>query len=112
MNDFWADAEIISTYTDNDAIEDGIIIDISDLKIYFNQKIITRITIAANQIVSLSGKPDFEAKETLQHISTNAKYDGTGEDAWGIVKIRRLKEKLWLIPNEHNGYTLMLPSDY
>lgn len=54
--DFWADAPVISIYTDNDAIEDGVLMDISKFNVKFNGKIINRITCGAEEILELTKK--------------------------------------------------------
>jgi hypothetical protein len=111
MNNFWEDAQIISTYSDANAIDDGWLKDISHFNVIFNGKLINRVTSPTFMTVNLN---EDSAKETLSLIAVNAKFDGHGEDAWGIFQMKNKfeSEKFWLIPNEVGGYTLMLPDDY
>lgn len=112
LNEFWG--EIISVYSDADAIDDGVISDISELGIEFNGKPINRITDSAEMVLKLSDKTPAAAKTDLQFIADNSEKDRDGADAWGIFQPRDDfgNEKLWLVGNEIDGYTLMLPSDY
>lgn len=111
MSDFWENAQIISSYTDNDAVEDGWLKDISKHNVQFNSKVINRVTSPAFVTANLN---EDSAKETLSMIAVNAKFDGNDEEAWGIFQMKKMfgGEKLWLVPNEVNCYTLMLPDDY
>lgn len=107
-------SEIISIYTDDDAVEDGVLIDISGFGIKFNNRIINRITQGAETVLNLLEKQRATAKNNLQFIADRAAQDGEGFDAWGIFEpeARLGNEKLWLVCNELGGYTLMLPADY
>ena len=110
--DFWG--EPISIYTDSDAMEDGILSDVSGFGVKFNGSLINRMTAAAAFALDLKEKDTATAKNNLQFISDNCAFDGDGADAWGIFQpdARLGNEKLWLIPNEIGGITLMLPEDY
>ena len=109
--DFWG--EIISTYTDADAMEDGVLIDVSNLRVRFNGKIISRVTTGAALVLQINDPDSAVRLITLQHVAEHAEKDRE-EDAWGIFQsdIRFGGENLWLIPNEMDGYTLLLPSEY
>ena len=110
--DFWG--KPISIYTDADAQEDGILIDVSGFGVKFNGRVINRVTVGADLAIGLQKKETATAKNNLQFIADNASFDGKGETAWGIFEpdARLGNEKFWLIPNEVGGYTLMLPSEY
>jgi hypothetical protein len=110
--DFWG--EPIAVYTDADAQDDGVLIDTSDLRILFNGKIINRLTIGASRAIGMNANQPETAKTDLQSIAANSDYDGSGADAWGIYQpdARHGNEKFWLVPNEVDGYTLLLPEEY
>lgn len=110
--DFWG--EPISIYTDSDAMEDGILSDVSSFGVKFNGLLINRMTAAAASALELNEKDPATIKNNLQFIVDNCTFDGEGADAWGIFQAdsRLGNEKLWLIPNETGGITVMLPSDY
>lgn len=50
----------------------------------------------------------------LKFIANNSKKDCEGADAWGIFEPdKRLGNvKLWLVGNEVEGYSILLPEDY
>jgi len=110
--EFWG--ETISIYTDADAQEDGILTDVSKLGIRFNGKVINRVTVGASSLLDLENKQSATAKNNLQYIADNSRLDGEDADAWGIFEpdAHFGNEKLWLVGNEVQGYTLMLPSEY
>jgi len=112
MDNFWG--EPISIYTDADAIEDGTLIDVSGCRISFNNKPINRVTDNAFHTLDFAKKQPATISNNLKFIAENSKKDREGADAWGIFEAdKRLgNEKLWLVNNELDGYTLMLPGDY
>ncbi|MDQ4119843.1 MAG: hypothetical protein M3209_00065 [Acidobacteriota bacterium] len=114
FDSFWKDAEIISVYTDEDAREDGYLIDVSALSIEFNGKTINRLTCGASAALQFETMNENERKIRLKSIAFYSWLDGSGVDAWGIYENDCLADggKLWLIPNEVNGYSLMQPSEY
>lgn len=114
LNDFWSDAEVIDYYSDREAIEDGFLINVAQLNIGFNKKVINRITIGISVLLDWESLDSAIQKNRLLFISGNSIKDEEGEDAWGIFEPQQQlgNEKLWLVGNELNGYTLMLPSEY
>ena len=110
--DFWG--EPISVYTDADALKDGTFTDISSVGVFFNELPINRATVGASLALDFKDKNSEQVSEDLQFIAANCTFDGDGADAWGIFQpVARLgNEKLWLIPNEVDGYTLTLPEEY
>ena len=64
--------------------------------------------------IDLETRDAVTAKNNLQFIADNSRFDGEGFDAWGIFEpdARLGNEKFWLVPNEVGGYTLLLPSEY
>ncbi len=114
FEDFWADAEVISVYTDTDAIEDGVLSDVSKFQIRFNGKLINRMAVGVSALLGFENLDSAIQINRLQFISGNSKKDREGDDAWGIFEADPLlgDEKLWLVGNELGGMTLMLPSEY
>lgn len=110
--EFWG--EPISIYTDSEAQDDGILTDISDLGVEFNGKIINRIAVGAVLATGLREMQPEAAKHNLQLIAANSTFDGDGADAWGIFQphAKLGNEKLWLVPNEVEGYSMLLPAEY
>ena len=113
MNDVFF-GEPISIYTDADALEDGILTDVSKFGVKFNNRIINRLTVGARVALDLENKQSCTIANNLKFIAENSKFDGVGDDAWGIFApdARLGNERFWLIPNELDGYTLMLPEEY
>jgi hypothetical protein len=111
--DFWADAEIISVYTDADALMDGVLEDVSGAGVYFNGRLIMRITVGAGELLSTEHISSQNLKQNLEYIAANCRKDREGADAWGIFEPNAvIKKALWLVLNELGSYTLMLPSEY
>ncbi|HEX8289809.1 MAG TPA: hypothetical protein VF556_17640 [Pyrinomonadaceae bacterium] len=110
--EFWG--EPISIYTDADAQEDGVLTDVSDLRVKFNGKIINRIAVEASIALDARNKQPEQLAGNLEFIANNCEFDGDGEDAWGVFKPNAQlgNEKFWLVPNEVKGYSLILPSEY
>ncbi|HEX8565425.1 MAG TPA: hypothetical protein VF648_07110 [Pyrinomonadaceae bacterium] len=114
LDNFWKDAEIISVYTDEDAQEDGYLTDVSNHSVKFNGKTINRLTCGAIEALKFENLTEAEQKQTLEQIVLLSRFDGSGEDAWGICENEKVAGgiKLWLIPNEINGYSALLPDEY
>ena len=122
------DAEIISSYTDGEAIEDGVLMSFK-VKTSEGIKVIPNHRITANAFNALKeyhGKryPEYDDVDFLgfffNEILTLRQY---AIDAWengGILKTDfRFKvgnfnhsKILWFLPNENGGVTVMLPEDY
>ena len=111
-DDFWG--EPISVYTDADAINDGIIHDVSEFGAEFNDLPVNRATIGVLIAMEMRNKQPVTIKHQLKYITENCRKDREDSDAWGIFEAdKRLgNQKLWLIPNEVNGYTIILPNEY
>ena len=116
--------EVISTYTDTQAVEDGVLVDVGMLSLprtTFGGRHINRVTrtiwtLAEQQAILRGVEPGMTMQEIVDRnvpvivdeMVTGAlrSYDRgwyTGE--WN-------GERVWLIPNDVEGYTLMVPSDY
>lgn len=101
--------EVISTYTDAQAVEDGVLVDVTPLALprtMFGGRRVTRVT---RTIWTLANDPEFvdQAERVLTPMVEAAlrAYDrGWYVGDWN-------GQRLWLIPNG-GGYTLMVPEDY
>jgi hypothetical protein len=111
--DFWADAEVISVYTDSDALMDGVLTDVSTFGVYFNGRLIMRATVGATDVLNFEHASREAIKQNLEYISANCRKDREGADAWGIFEPNAVIDcALWLVVNELGSYTLMKPSEY
>jgi hypothetical protein len=95
--------ELIDAYTDGDALRDGVLLDISGLQIKVGGRLINRVTQAVWQ-QECHAQKDVLQDRLVNHWLPTARAD----QDWLILA----DSKLWLIPNETGGYTLLYPSDY
>jgi hypothetical protein len=100
--------EVISQYTDTDAVEDGMLVELRS-RLMFRGMPVNRLTIAVFEEL----KPFLRSKEnpllpTLIEV-LREKLKSAGEQGGDIVKVL---PHYWLLENEVRGWTLMLPSDY
>lgn len=97
--------EPVSIYTDADAREDGILIDVSGYGVQFNGKLINRLTVGVHLLLELKDKDSAIIKNRLRFIAGNSAKDREGPDAWGIFQAHPQfgNEKLWLVGNEVSG---------
>jgi len=114
-DDIWEGAEVISTYDDSQGIEDGLIVDISELGLYFRGRPLNRMTRGLwgdfqPFITFESTFPGIQAPTPMEELNKImrtklrlASYEG------GIWK---LPPGLWLIENEVDGWTAMKPEEY
>lgn len=105
--------EPISIYTDADAIDDGVLVDVTALSIQFQGMPINRFT----RSVWVDWRDEFQSsglplpKNALQqHL--HAKLQAALPSAMYKGDIWTLPDGLWLIENEVAGWTLMKPEDY
>lgn len=98
--------EPISIYTDQQALDDGVLVTIND------QGGVNRVTCAVfDHFVKPIGDPalkEFNLSPLLQAI--RAMRQITPDDGWRTGE--HDGKILWLIPNEVGGLTLMFPEDY
>lgn len=107
---------VISRYTDQDAIEDGLLIDISTLRLYLAGRPVNRMTrnfweklkpFVVNELDPLD-KPMLTLKRVLKTKIKMARITPDNPDGYMYI----LPPNLWAVFNEVEGYTLMLPEDY
>jgi len=122
----WDGFEVISTYSDAEALEDGTLVDISgrldpgsSLNVP-NARATVGIFSAFAELARRRAdiKPedvDGTARLACQLLYRAIMRKPADEDGWRKTEARSDGESIgevWLIPNELGGLTLMLPSDY
>jgi hypothetical protein len=126
--------DVIDIYTRQQAIDDGVLIDITDLSITkeAGYKIPIVITQGVYSLVSvpkgLEGIQDFNGRlwdvlqmSTLAFRSCRAKHQNRAEIECRIVPFKTIFQTtprkqttvdLWLVFNAHEGFTIMKPEEY
>jgi len=94
----------ISCYSDADAIEDGVLVDIAPLGVRFEGSPLTRATASAWAQQERS-TPE-ATSEGIRELLAGA------QDAGGDLFIVPTTPPLWVAVNEGGGWTLMRPEDY
>ena len=102
------DADVISVYTDSQALEDGVLVALSGpggvnrftraVFDHFTESLGASPTTGA--VINIS--PLMDAVRAMLAINPN--------DGWRVGDYAG--KRLWLIPNEVGGLTLMFPEDY
>ncbi|SRR6266704_1258776 len=108
--------EPISVYTDAEAIEDGILVDLTQFcVVQFLGFVVNRMTSHLfDDLKPFAEVPDGNFKKALASILrtkcslAQGSPDNTGE----IGDIWRIPPDLWLVRNEVGGWTAMHPEDY
>jgi hypothetical protein len=100
--------DIIDSYTDAQAVEDGFLVTWDDLQV-------NRVTRAVfdhfTRPMGTSPQTDVVIDITpLRKILQTMLKVEADEDGWRVDTY--VNKRLWLIPNEVNGLTLMFPEDY
>jgi len=116
---------VIYAYGDSDALEDGMLIDIASLGLTFEGAPINRITAAlfwqeqkkyplteAQKIEQLADCDDDQEPISFDLEAFGKAIVAQLANAGGSDRLRILPGPIWLVENEVNGWTLMLPSDY
>lgn len=102
----FAEEEAIFTYTDAEAVEDGVLVDLSSLNLPLHGSCIDRITV---NLLGRIQEEKLPLQETLQHLADCATPDG---DPTFCVAYHPKIGRVWIITNERGTYTAMLPEDY
>jgi hypothetical protein len=100
--------EPISVYTDAQALEDGVLVDVSSLNVSFKAMLINRMT----QNLWADFEPLFTTESGLNREAIANALRTKCEMATNRGGIWTLPPKLWLIENEVGGWTVMYPEDY
>ena len=102
--------EIISIYTDQQALDDGILIDISRFRLSLNRMAVNRIT--DNLFRNLAKGSSYDAQRfrniLIEKLSLASVPDDAPKDGYMFL----VPFNLWAIRNKVGGYTLMYPEDY
>ena len=108
--------DFIFKYTDKQAVEDGVLVDLADWGMFLNEKVVSRISINLWEELKESIK-DKSGDEKKQLIALRgiilekirqAKITPDNPDGYMFI----LPNNIWAVANEIGGYTLMLPQDY
>ena len=104
-DDFWADAEVISVYTDEQGIDDGIIFPVS-----FG--IINRVTGTVLDEFAVNGECEL-AKFNVFMDKAIREFDllRQKKDDW-FYEINIDGKRYFIVENGSNYFTLMKPEDY
>jgi len=110
---------IIYSYTDDQAVEDGVLVPISNLNLSVMNKIVDRITISLwDKVVKNLPKdsngciPQPALESELMKVLTGLSPHSPQESS-AILKNRTSPYGLvWCVLNERDRWTLMFPSDY
>ena len=99
---------VIFAYTDKQAVEDGVLVDTSQLLGHLG---INRVTRAVwDEFVVDMGKGLVQDVTKLLRIAEKVK-SVKPDDGWYVYKDENIQ--IWCIPNETgNGLTLLFPEDY
>jgi type I site-specific restriction-modification system R (restriction) subunit len=113
--------DVIFSYTDKQAIEDGVLVDVSEAKVVFNGVAVNRMTrglwdemekflVDYSSAGELFGvKMPSKIEQLAKILKTKLQYaKKSGEDDYLFV----LPIDIWMVKNEVNGYTLMKPEEY
>ncbi len=109
--------EPISTYTDEDALDDGLLVDVRGLGLGFIHGTpinrVTRAVFDAYTGVMGATKLTGVVTNVTDLIRTvGATLGGAKADGDWMVGTTHDGRELWFVPNEVNGYTVMFPEDY
>ena len=101
------EGNVIFKYTDEQAIRDGVLADITFLQIRApNNKIVNRATASiAERCLILGSVYDPRKVAKIIEAANLDAGDGWFKGFWE-------GDEIWLVPNEVGGMTVMFPSDY
>lgn len=101
---------VISVYTDEQAVDDGLLVDISSYKLHLSGRSVNLITRHLyDELMKYADHDSVKLKGILRDKLCHARMPGDGpQDGYFYV----LPLDLWAIQNNSGGYTLMLPQDY
>jgi hypothetical protein len=106
IDGIFGDADVISVYSDQQAIEDGLLVAIP------GPGLVNRVTRPVfDHFVKPVGDPGHQVTD-ITPLMDAIRYMSkvTPDDCWRTGDYQ--EKRLWLIPNEIGGLTLMFPEDY
>ncbi len=98
---------VIFSYTDREAIEDGVLYDVSHL----TQHGVNRVTNSVYGWLGALEKPDDLAKEYRDLEGAARKAFDAAKDK-ELVEFQYKSQRFWMMDNETGGRTIMFPEDY
>ena len=102
--------DVIYAYTDSNALEDGVLADVSALGLRTPKGApVNRITASIVVMIGIDASPG-PKKPDLPKLRAMVTSCGRESKGWFVGEYDGTK--LWLVDNEVGGYTLMLPEDY
>lgn len=114
MDEFWG--EPISVYTDAQAVEDGILIDISGLRVILRGLPVNRMTSnlsrAFEPFVRSRENPCFPSLAQVLRTKCELAVDKEGDGFLLVLPGGGSEGPIWAVRNEVGGYTVMFASDY
>jgi hypothetical protein len=103
----WAGFEVISEYGDQQAVEDGVLVDVGHLTGHRGDRA-TRTVWEALTREPFPGLRDVTAFTSVWSAASETEPARKGD----IAKLVRGGQTYWLLENENGGKTLMYPEDY
>jgi hypothetical protein len=103
----------VFSYTDAQALEDGVLVDVSPLSISFAGKPVNRVTASVWYTLETAYCDNEQIAAVLVEVLRDAKpaEDNCGDE--GDMWISYLDgNKVWIMHNEVGGMTIMYPEDY
>ena len=105
---------VIFAYTDPQAVEDGVLVDISAWRLTFRGAPVNRMTATVWHELEPAVQAEVDAglytdaATAIRHtVSTKLRF--AGEQGGDIVKV---PPRYWLLENEVGGWSLIAPEDY
>ena len=101
--------EIIYSYTDDQAVDDGVLIDLgTKFRVSNYSGLFSKMADAWGKELAID-----RCRGIILENAANARKFFEDDDIWDVdVRIGGENENLWLIPNEVGGITLMRKEDY
>jgi len=109
-----AEANIVSSYADQEALEDGVVFDLEKITgktIMLNNKPVNRATDTVYHEISEEVTPE-KLPNTLHKIVNALSIIANDKHGDGYLLSVDAPNPYWFVANEVGGYTLMRPSDY
>ena len=107
----YEDMEIISTYTDQQALEDGVLVDLTPARASFRGQPVNRMT----RNLWEEFKPFLTVAEVM-HLTEIAYLGKVLKTKLALAYFKgdiwQVPPGLWLMENELGGWTIMRPEDY
>lgn len=105
------EGEVVYEYTDDQAVEDGVLADIGHLGLKCNGEIVNRATASVMYEARHAGVgDDADLAKWLGSLIATA-VDNEGDGYLLVIATQGTTPKMWVVHNGQ-GYTIMLPEDY